>query len=204
METWPGVTYDETRRIWILRCRGRGCYYAVTVASEEAGHREEKNHKCPRTGQTRIAWTVYGPSLLEKTWAELDRITALLFNGEKSEENIGYARGLAFTLSLFMVPHFTTPADIAREASKRYKMKAVDETYETPGLGTRKYEPPPGDFKTDRNGAERAKVMATKPKGKQLSDTEEAAIKHAAVMFSPEELAKTYGITVARVKEIVG
>lgn len=193
-----GFSYEWNH--WVYRCPEKYCYYGRQVKEENAN----VSHRCPASnGSTKVAWVTYGPSLLEKTWAELDRITGLLVEGERSEEGIGYARGLAFTLSLFMMPHFTTPADIACEAKKRYKMKLVNEEYETPGLGTRKYEAPPADFKTEKQSPERAKVMS-KSKGKQLSDTEEAAIKNAAIMFSVEELAKTYGISVARVKEIIG
>lgn len=204
LKHWPGVHWDERYEVWRFSCAVEECFMAVGCATEEIANEFKLKHTCPKpNGYTRIGWSVYGPSLLEKTWAELDEVTARLMAGDPTDTDKGYARGLAFTLSLFMVPHFTTPGDIAREAKRRHQEKlAGNEEYCTAGLAYRKYEAPPTDHKLDTRGEMPTKRAA--PKGKQLGDTELAAIKNAAAMFSVEELAKVYGITVARVREIIG
>jgi hypothetical protein len=115
----------------------------------------------------------------------------------------GYAQGLAFTLSLFMAPHLTTPQDVAREAKRRYENKNNPE-YCTPGLAERKYEPPPGDHKLSRQSEQRAKVMASKPKvTHNLTDEQINMIKSAAGMFSPEDLAGMYDVSVTVIKSLL-
>lgn len=205
LKHWPGVYYDEKYEIWRFACAVKECYLSVGCATEAIANDFKLMHTCPKpNGYTRIGWSVYGPSLLEQTWAELDAVTERLLNPSiiPEEHDVGYARGLAFTLSLFMMPHFRTPKDVAREARKRWQMKQAGEEYVSPGLASRRYEAPPDNHKLDvRSGGVPVK---SKSKGKQLSDVELAAIKNAAAMFPHEELAKVYGITVERVKEIVG
>lgn len=189
-----GYSFEHGR--WVYRCGEIHCYYSTVVSgpTPESG----TEHNCPvGNGTTRVSWSVYGPSLLEKTWAELDTVTAKLMEGERSEENIGYARGLAFTLSLFMMPHFTTPADISREAGKRYKMKVVDPEYCTPGLAARRYEAPPGDHKLDRGGAQRASVVnKPKPAHPTLTAEQIQSIKNARGVIDDKDLAAMYKCTV--------
>lgn len=187
----------------VYRCPEPMCYYARQVPRTE----QPPQHNCPEmNGTTKVGWTVYGPSLLEKCWAELDRVTARLIDpilaGDK-EQDKGYAQGLAFTLSLFMAPHLTTSQDIAREAKRRYENKDNPE-YCTPGLAERKYEPPPGDHKLSRQTEHRAKVMATKPKvSHTLTEQQISMIKAGAEMFSAEDLAPMYGVSVAVIQSLL-
>lgn len=104
-----------------------------------------------------MSWSGYGPSLLEKTWLEMDRVTEQILDADEPEPNTpehaalaalkGRARGIAYTLSLFMVPHFDTENAIVREAVKRIQMKRAGEIYETAGLFERRYEAPPSNGK---------------------------------------------------------
>lgn len=146
----------------------------------------------------------YGPSLLEQTWTELDFYTARIIEDGQKEYDKGYARGLAKTLSLFMVPHFTTPDAIVKEAKKRYDMKKAGEEYCTPGLAERKYEPPPGDHKLSRIPAEKAKLSKPKAAEPALSAEQIAGIKNALGMFSAKELADMYKVSVATIESLAG
>lgn len=147
---------------------------------------------------------MYGPSLLEKTWNELDAITARIIAGSATEADKGYARGLAFTLSLFMAPHLTTSQDVAREAKKRHDMKAAGEDYETPGLGSRIYEPPPGNNKYSTDAPEKQKIKASKPQPPTPNLTPEqiVAINNAKTFFTSEELAEMYKTTPAFIESL--
>lgn len=194
---------DEYGRT-VYRCPEPDCYYARQVPLKD----EPPEHKCPEmNGTTRVGWTVYGPSLLEKTWAELDRVTKEIMEQVHQPAEVGsqrgYAQGLAFTLSLFMAPHLTTPQDVAREAKRRYENRNNPE-YCTPGLAERKYEPPPGDHKLSRQTEQRAKVSAA-PKQPQhkLTDEQITMIKSAASMFSPEDLAGMYEVPVTVIKSLL-
>lgn len=155
----------------------------------------------------------YGPSLLQQLWDEMDRTTEQLMNpavmvevqlpgtseitSMSNEVAKGRARGIAHALSLFMMPHFTTEDAVVREAVKRYKMKKAGEEYETPGLGSRTYEPPPGDAK-----------LATAPARRQpthnLDADQIAKIKMKADGgWDTETLAMAYAVSEAVIKSIL-
>lgn len=185
----------------VYRCPEPHCYFAREIKEPIA-----PEHKCPQgNGTTKVGWTVYGPSLLEKTWFELDVVTHRLMTKTSLETDRGYAQGLAFTLALFMAPHLTTPNDVAREAKKRWEMKQAGEEYTTPGLGERRYEPPPGDHKLSRQTEQRAKVSAA-PKPKRvtwLTDEQVEMVKAAAGMFSAADLAGMYEVPVEVIESLL-
>lgn len=195
---------DEYGRT-VYRCPEQDCYYARQVPRADL----PPEHKCPEmNGTTKVGWTVYGPSLLEKCWAELDSVIDEIMAADHTEPSVqvtkGYARGLAYTLSLFMAPHLTTPADVSKEAKKRWNARQVGDTeYCTPGLAARKYEPPPGDHKLSRQTEQRAKMSNPKPPSHNLTDEQINMIKAAAGMFSPEDLAGMYDTTVAVIKSVL-
>jgi hypothetical protein len=191
---------DEYGRT-VYRCPEPNCYYARQVPRAEL----PPAHKCPEmNGTTKVGWMTYGPSLLEKTWAELDAVTARLMNpvlATNKEQDKGYAQGLAFTLSLFMAPHLTTPEDVAREAKRRWENRNNPE-YCTPGLAERRYEPPPGDHKLSRIPAEKAKLSKPKPAEPALTPEQVAGIKNALGMFTAQELADMYKVSVATIESL--
>ena len=130
-------------------------------------------------------------TLLEEAWIKLDACVAELsethYDPEEKARMKGVCRGMAEVLALFMKPHFTTADEIAGEAVKRYKAKKNGEhDYETPGIGGRRFTPPPGT-----SAAPRA-VVPPKPKHK-LGDKETQAIKFAmqSGMFKAADLAKS-------------
>lgn len=197
-----GYSFEYKR--WVYRCPADMCFYARSVEHEGA----DIQHRCPQgNGPTKVAWVSYGPTLLQKTWDELDSVMNEIMAADHAEPSVqvtkGYARGLAFTLSLFMVPHFTTPADVSREAKKRWDMRQAGTDYETPGLGSRTYEPPPGDNKYSTVSKVRRELKTPSPEPKPvapkpevlLTEAQIVAIKNARVMFTSEELAQMYGTT---------
>ena len=177
----------------MFTCEVRGCTLRVLTPGGLY-----TDHKCPHAGgETRISWMSYGPSLLQQLWDRMDSVTASIIKGGGTvgEYDKGEARGIAFALSLYMVPHFRTSDDIVREAVKRHKMKAAGEEYETPGLGSRTYEPPPGENKlASRPAPAKMKIPD------HLTPDDIQDIKNSA--FPIEMLASTYDTTPPVIKAI--
>ena len=167
----------------------------------------EKTYRLP-DGSKRTIFDIKVPedktrmTLIGQMWDELDRVTEPLAQGQGTDYDKGYARGVAAMLAMFMVPHFTTADEIVREAVKRYKAKAAGEEYETPGLGSRRMEPPPGSESKYKVPAT-AKPYTRKVEVK-LGEQQQKAIKFAkeSGMFTVEVLAKTYGVSVAVINQI--
>lgn len=115
-----------------------------------------------------------GPTLVQQMWEMMDNETkkVMVRSGVEMQdfEAKCRARMLAEVLALFMVPHFHGADQIAREALRRYRAeKAGDKEYETPGVGTQRYVPPPGTRRTP----EPKKKAAPKIKSRfDESDTE--------------------------------
>jgi hypothetical protein len=135
-------------------------------------------------------------------WEMLDvEFSVLAAEDFKNEVRKARARAIAECIALFMKPHFVTADDVIREAKKRHES---DEEYETPGLGVRRFETEPpyttGAVKP-RRGA--PKPPAPKP-AKEIDEQIKKAIKFAleSGMFTPDQVAKTYGLTVTEVNAL--
>jgi hypothetical protein len=150
-----------------------------------------------------------GPTLLQQVWDMLDVEVDLIYSEriEFKDYHKHRARMIAEVLALFMPPHFRTPDEVAREGIKRYKAReAGDDRYETAGLGSRAFEPPPAavaaaaEFRTSSRTP--AKRSAPKPSGKSVPDSALPAVKQALEtgMFTVAQIAKTYGMTEDEVK----
>lgn len=206
----------------------------VAATSQEHAEQIRDTHKCPYAGgETRWSWDVT-KTLVEQIWDKLDaEMVKIKSAPTSSAEQVDVlqatqrARAFAEVLAIFMVPHFRTADDIAREAAKRYKAKQAGEDYETPGLGSRRYETaanvprsaapgwhpaPDGGYTSDpaqagyaRRGGRTATRTATKPEVK-LGEKEQTAIKfaHESGMFKVADLAKTYGVSEAVINQIIG
>lgn len=85
-----------------------------------------------------------GKSLNQQMWERMDELMVQIKTGSELDAASAKpeARGLAFALSLTMVPLFRTQKEIAAEALKRYKMKQAGTEYETPCVGSRWRENP--------------------------------------------------------------
>ena len=112
----------------------------------------------------------------------------------------GRCRGAAEIIAIFMHPHFTDANQVAREAARRLAArKRQDAEYETAGLKTLRYQPPPG---TDMD---KYKVEA-KRRGKahaKLSEEDAGKLERAYDTFPKDLLAKTFKLTEAEVDEVV-
>lgn len=154
MKGWEGVTErpelaqanplpDVIAHPWIFRCPKANCYYAVSSATRESAEKQEREHKCPyQGGITKIAGSIT-MTLVEDMWAKADKAyAAIADDGIGSEEVLkrkGVARGMAEMIAIFSAPHFRTGDEVVRELMKR---AAGGSEYQTPGLGSRRFEPP--------------------------------------------------------------
>lgn len=111
------------------------------------------------------------------------------------------ARGIAEALAILMKPFMESADDVVRHATRYYK----DNTYEVPGLGLHLWDPLVNADGTPRTpiaqpAAQRVRTpikMASKP-AKTLSpaDTEFARQGFSAGMFSKEDLASMFKVSV--------
>lgn len=159
-----------------------------------------------------------GPTLIQQMWDEVD----LQYNFFQEKKKIvgqnekdlaftkGYLRGCVKMLSIFMRPHFNTPDDIVREVHRRWDHAQRGEEYETPGLGSLRYTPPPGTKQYTTGDVPGTTKQATKKSASSkkrvvnLSDEQKDGIKNAlaAGMFSPEDLASMFKVPVETVKAL--
>lgn len=182
---------------FLTTCLQPNCQFQVTDRTEASGLRGIEIHSCPYyVGKVKVSWVSHGPTLLQQLWDEADSKYAEFRplkagEGHASEVAIlqGQLRGLAFALSLFMQPHLTSVADVSREVAKRYQMKQAGEEYETPGLGSRIYEPPPGDHKyATRTSAPLVDISG-------IDEQTRSNIKNFHKHFGTAKLADTYDLT---------
>jgi hypothetical protein len=164
-----------------------------------------------------------GPTLLQRTWDLLDaKMEVIMVKPELGRDDTTswmeakqQARGIAEVLAMFMVPHFSTADEIAREAVARYKARQSGDTeYETAGLGSRRYEPPAATI-LERANERRSAPAATKTRrqpvkraatGNKIPDGAVNTVKNAISggMFTLAQVAKTYSMTEAEVKSQLG
>jgi len=136
---------------YLVTCTVRLCYVHVCKATLELATEHEQNHKCPQSnGQTHYSWEIT-MTLVETMWAildnEFDKLIAL--NSERDGKNDDLRafaqhrlRGMAEMTALYMSPHFRDADEIAREVVHRKQMRDAGQPYETPGIGSRRYEMP--------------------------------------------------------------
>lgn len=164
-----------------------------------------------------MSWTVT-KTLVQQMWEKLDvEYESLVMSGDESWKH--KARSTAECIAIFMPPHFRTADEVVKEAVKRFKAKEAGEDYETPGLGTRRYETPEewhatrGGFTTNSDIAKanppsaskrpstRVKPVAT---SENVPDDTKRAIKMGleSGMFSEADLARAYGLSIEVVHSI--
>lgn len=156
-----------------------------------------------------------GPSLLQRTWYMIDTEMQIIKDPNAERDTVlkakVRARTLAEVLAMFMVPHFSTPDEIASEAMRRWQAReSGDNEYETVGLGLRKYEPPPSSpnkYEEQVEGKKSTKKKsAPKSTGHRIPEAAVATSKQAIEMqmFTVAQIAKSYSMTEAEVKAQLG
>ncbi len=190
---------------YITTCLQIGCEFKVTDRSKETAVRGIEIHPCPYyLGKVKVNWMSYGPSLLQQLWDKADeeyKIYVELRVDPPTNAVLltqGKLQGIAFALSLFMQPHLVTVADVSREVKKRSDMKAAGEEYETPGLGQRIYEAPPGNNKYETRSS--AAILLDHG----LTPNQVEQIKTFASHFTHEQLAANFKVPVSTIQSILG
>lgn len=131
--------------------------------------------------------------VLLKTWELLDAQVEIIKRdpGNKAAQYKG--RALSEVLALFMPPFFDNPDEIVREGVRRYENRNNPE-YETPGLGQRTL----AQFDKMPMRPDTTKVEV------RLSAELQSNLRNAlnSGLFTPEQLAKSYGVSVDVIKAI--
>lgn len=132
----------------IYECRKKFCTFRVT---NDVPGVDPTRHKCPYLGGETVIRSYM--SLLSQLWDELDEVTLRIIESKDSlqpEELThlkGQAVGLAKAIVIFHRPFFDEGVKaVSQEALRRYKAKKAGESYETVGLGSRKFEAPKADI----------------------------------------------------------
>lgn len=160
-EVYPTVNQPEHEKHldWTYECGVEGCTWVTYHRSQEGARAERERHHehdlCPYTDARRIITEKgalelpVGPSIIEKYWLELDKVTKLLMdqrvrfkNDEMTTDELegymklqGQAQGIAYCLQVISVPHFEDVPAVSRWALKRYRMSRGDiEHMDTPGV----------------------------------------------------------------------
>lgn len=204
----------ELRTQFTVRCGSDQCWFVGHGATKGDAQIVLDEHKCPTPPYRNELVT--GRSTIQKVWDELDAVIDALaeqtsYNELDGEQLKGYARGIAFTLSMMSHPYFRTVSDIAKEAKERRKMRtgAID-FRDTPGY---KYNPMPtertyGAVKTEpaeKRTPSVRKGVAKKPTPLPAGTVNKIKAAHGSGMFTdPQDLALMCGVTVEQVKAVIG
>lgn len=216
---------------YTIRCGDKNCWFVGHAATSPDAQTLLDNHECPSPPARNELPS--GFSTVEKLWDELDDVMAAIMSSDGynagtqtlyGDQLRGYARGLSFALSMMTHPHFRTITEIAKEAAKRHKIRTKKIPFEpTPGY---KYNPvtpasPPVGEKSAFHGPTKPATKAAPRKAQprkvvkeqlkkidmsslSIQQSEQIKMAHSMGMFTTEELAQTYGVTVETVEFLVG
>jgi hypothetical protein len=218
---WPGVVdrsageslgdklanpTEKKRRPFAFLCPRPNCYLAVAAKSREHAEEIERTHTCPHVGGITHIGSTVTLTLLESCWEDADSIYEKLvedetLNDQQREALKNQLNGMCRMIARFMPPIMHTAREVGDEIRKRKNMRDAHETYETPGLGNRRYE------SVNAQRAKEGRAPVTTPAvraAKVLTEQERKAIKFAAAsgMFTVADLAKTYDVTEAVIREV--
>lgn len=202
----------EVRTQYTVRCGAINCWFVGHGPTQVDAQVVLDEHSCPTPPRRNELPS--GRSTLEKCWDELDDATAALlekreYNGLSGDELKGYAKGLAFMLTMMTHPYYKSIKAIAAEAVARYKMQRDLIPFRpTPSY---RYNPLPQPTAPNLGETRPAvKRTATKAqRGKvttpQLASDKVAAVRAAAAsgMFSHEDIATMYSVSVDQVRALV-
>lgn len=139
-------------------------------------------------------------TLVEQVWKKVDEdMLALMQPGPNTDFASLKARLRAFAevLAIFMIPHFTTADEVAREAKRRYDNR-LDETYCTAGLNVRRYEAPPGTKNVWEKPEEVNKLTVNLPQA--TIDQIKNFSQHG---FPNDALAKAHGVSIKVIEQVL-
>lgn len=169
-----GVVPAETQGRYLFECNQPNCFRRLTFKTLEQAQLEQTNHKCPWWGgETKVAWSVT-QTLVQQMWEKLDLAFQPIAQGMGTEKDKARARAIAECIAIFMPPFFTTADDVVREAVRRHKADEAGEDYETPGLGSRRYE---GAMRQAEQHASATEGWYSTPDGAYTSDQSRAGAK---------------------------
>src|SRR5580765_3733800 len=145
------ISYRLSDKMYVVKCDAPYCTLAMACRTSDEASALQTSHQCPHIkGESHYSWSVT-VTLVEELWALMDEGYKRMLTGEGTEkekaEAKGRLRGLAEATCIFMKPFFTHPDQIVREVVDRHN-KGPE--YETPGLGQRKFEAPPGTVHPQR------------------------------------------------------
>ena len=195
----------SNKSVFVARCPVPHCTLLYAGDTDVAAQWMQDMHDCPSPTLIQVTTTeAQLPTLLENAWYQMDKQMNLLKTQTAADGDAGerlrtqhYLRAMAELIAPFMVPHFTTADDIARELVKRYRARVAGETYETPGLGHRRSEAPPTSDKAKY--APSARPAAPVSVEHNLSDEHIAAIRKnvATGAFTTAQIATAFGVSEA-------
>lgn len=177
----------------------------------------EITYACSDGSRKMVLEVAAGPTLVQQMWQALDATMDSLMNPpgdpEKRELKVR-ARAQAEFIALFMKPHFTTADMVAVEARRRYNARQedtpeYDPEYETPGLGSKRYTPPPGTPVLSRETKPAAKKASAPAKSKSTKPLPPEAIPGVKMAlesgkFTVAQIAQMYGVSEEAVRSAVG
>lgn len=177
----------------------------------------EITYACSDGSRKMVLEVADSPTLVQRMWDMLDETMSSLMNppGDPEKRDLKIrARAQAEFIAMFMKPHFTTADMIAVEARRRYNARQegtpeYDPEYETPGLGTRRYEPPPGTPRFSRDAKPESTKKTAAPKAKASKPLPPEAIPGAKMAiesgkFTVAQIAQMYSVSEEAVRTAVG
>lgn len=190
------VSADALAHPWLVRCPAPLCFYNVSATTEVEAKTKLDTHPCPWYGgqPTTIGWTHMVEAYLQRIWKLLDIEVDIIKDGHTTnlhqDQAKNRAKGLAYALAILMPPFFQTPEEISREALKRWEMRQAGTEYTTQGLGLKRL----------------ARLDASAATMPGLTQAQIDAIKFAkeSGMFTDQELANTYDLTVGQLQLVIG
>jgi hypothetical protein len=221
---------DRVSTQYTSRCGSKECWFVGHAATSVDAQRLLDEHACPTAPARNELPSGY--STVEKLWDEADDVMAAILEhraynaGDRALDGLslqGYMRGLCFALSMMTHPYFRTITEVGRELQKRYKIRRREIPFEaTPSYRynpTPPPTPPPGKrevfhgttiegkAKTATRGTTRATTKKALDKidmrGLSIQQTEQLQRAYVLGMFTVEELATNYGVSVETVRFLV-
>lgn len=217
-ESYKTGVYQNETGVWVFSCQQRFCFMHRAEKSEAAALKNEAEHTCPYSGgTTTLSWSIQ-VQILNKIWKELDdKLDELIelkskpeYSGVELARLQGECRGMALVLTHFMSPFYTSPEEIAKEASSRRKSRLAGREHMTAGLHLRYMS---GTSERDAYEARRAAGLPPEPLrqptpwvqavAEKLDPDKIATIKAAGQMFSAIEIARIQSLDVKVVEFIL-